>query len=376
MGYHIEHILNKLDVYNLCIFDPHKDSFYAALHTIDWIPILQKLTQTGRMIKLFIGVEPKDAMADMKLLSDKIGLFNLVYTFIYRHFSSKKEEEFIELYRKEFHLAASGTGFFDDESLYFLAEFLVRNADDGLHDVHGPWLYEGLEAQHALLDRLGSLLRAQGMTSALGPISLSIWDEPGLEIKGFDEPPTAMMPHHRPAYEGWVEAAGYAKAKDLLTYEVDIANWQDDKIDRLIAAGERNPRIRIRKIDKSRFAEEARLILGWAAAGAFVLALVRLAIDVRLDPLDFDGLRTSFPSLTLQGRLQTVEVGDAVGFVQRPRVEDAQRPVVAEGRAQARGEGVEGVHGVDLFVLARHDYRGVVPAAVGGHRVPRPAPGR
>lgn len=129
VGYHIEHILNKLDVYNLCIFDPHKDSFYAALHTIDWIPILQKLTQKGRMIKLFIGVEPKDAMADMKLLSDKIGLFNLVYTFIYRHFSSKKEEEFIELYRKEFHLAASGTGFFDDEQISLA--HTVNNINNG-----------------------------------------------------------------------------------------------------------------------------------------------------------------------------------------------------------------------------------------------------
>ena len=52
----------------------------------------------------------------------------------------------------------------------------------------------------------------------MGPISLSIWDEPGLEIEGFDEPPTAMMGHHRPEYRGWIEAAGYAKAKDLVTY--------------------------------------------------------------------------------------------------------------------------------------------------------------
>jgi hypothetical protein len=99
------------------------------------------------------------------------------------------------------------------------------------------------------------------MTRALGPISLSIWDEPGLEIEGFAEPPTAMMGHHRPEYAGWIEAAGYAKAKDLLTYEVDIAHWQDERIDRLIAAGEKNPRIRIRQVDKSRFAEEARVIL-------------------------------------------------------------------------------------------------------------------
>jgi hypothetical protein len=69
------------------------------------------------------------------------------------------------------------------------------------------------------------------------------------------------MGHHRPEYQGWVEAAGYGKAKDLLTYEVDIANWEDPRINRLIAMGERNPRIHIREIDTSRFAEESRLIL-------------------------------------------------------------------------------------------------------------------
>jgi hypothetical protein len=70
-----------------------------------------------------------------------------------------------------------------------------------------------------------------------------------------------MMGHHKPEYQAWVESAGYAKAKDLLTYEVDIAHWSDSKIDRLIAAGERNKRIRIRQVDKSKFAEEARIIL-------------------------------------------------------------------------------------------------------------------
>ena len=60
-----------------------------------------------------------------------------------------------------------------------------------------------------------------------------------------------MMGHHRPEYRGWIEAAGYAKAKDLYTYELDIRIDMVPLIDRLIAAGERNPRIRIRNVDKS-----------------------------------------------------------------------------------------------------------------------------
>src|SRR5512132_2271355 len=58
----------------------------------------------------------------------------------------------------------------------------------------GQWgMFEALdgEAASALFATAEDWLRAHGMTRALGPISLSIWDEPGLEIEGFDEPPTA-----------------------------------------------------------------------------------------------------------------------------------------------------------------------------------------
>lgn len=128
----------------------------------------------------------------------------------------------------------------------------------------GQWgMFEALdqEAASALIATAEGWLRKQGMKASVGPISLSIWDEPGLEIEGFAEPPTAMMGHHRPEYQPWIEAAGYTKAKDLVTYALDISNWDDPLINRLIAAGERNPKIRIRMVDKSRFNEEAALIL-------------------------------------------------------------------------------------------------------------------
>ena len=128
----------------------------------------------------------------------------------------------------------------------------------------GQWgMFEALdgEAAAALIETAETWLRQQGMTRALGPFSLSIWDEPGLEIEGFEESPTAMMGHHRPEYRAWIEAAGYDKAKDLVTYELDISDWHDPLINRLIEAGERNPRIRIRMVDKSNFDQEAALIL-------------------------------------------------------------------------------------------------------------------
>nr|WP_309662652.1 N-acetyltransferase [Sphingomonas sp.] len=142
----------------------------------------------------------------------------------------------------------------------------------------GQWgMFEALDGETAaaLIAAAEKWLRGQGMTRALGPISLSIWDEPGLEIEGFTQPPTVMMGHHKPAYQGWINAAGYIKAKDLLTYEVNIEHWDDPMIDRLIAMGERNPSIVIRKVDKSQFNDEARLILNllndaWSANWGYV----------------------------------------------------------------------------------------------------------
>jgi hypothetical protein len=99
------------------------------------------------------------------------------------------------------------------------------------------------------------------MTRALGPVSLSIWDEPGLLIDGFADPPTAMMGHHRPTYRAIIEAAGNEKARDLYTYSLDIRVPLEPLAQRLIAAGQRTSRIRIREIDLSRFDEEARTLL-------------------------------------------------------------------------------------------------------------------
>jgi hypothetical protein len=117
------------------------------------------------------------------------------------------------------------------------------------------------EAGPALIATAEEWLCERKMTRALGPISLSIWDEPGLEIQGFTDPPTAMMGHHRPAYEAQIEGAGYAKAKDLYCYALDIRVPLEPLAQKLIQSGTRSSRIRLRQVDKSRFDEEARIIL-------------------------------------------------------------------------------------------------------------------
>lgn len=113
----------------------------------------------------------------------------------------------------------------------------------------------------ALLATAEGWLAQQGMTRVLGPISLSIWEEPGLLVRGQDHPPMIMMGHHPAHYAGWIEAAGFARAKTLYTYDLDITNGFGPLVQRLVQSGQRNDRIKVRRVDKSRWDEEVAIIL-------------------------------------------------------------------------------------------------------------------
>ncbi|MCM8558501.1 N-acetyltransferase [Sphingomicrobium sediminis] len=128
----------------------------------------------------------------------------------------------------------------------------------------GHWgLFEAVDAEvaAALIASAEDWLRSKGMSKALGPFSISIWDEPGLLVQGFEEHPLVMMGHHRPAYGGWVESAGYEKVKDLHTFGLDIRIDMIPLVQKLIDAGERSSKITVRDVDKSKFDEEAAIIL-------------------------------------------------------------------------------------------------------------------
>ena len=153
-------------------------------------------------------------------------------------------------------------------------ELVLRHMGAGT----GQWgMFEAADAEAAaeLLHRAEAWLRGRDMTRSMGPFSLSIWDEPGLLIKGHDHPPMVMMGHNKPEYEAWVEAAGSAKAKDLFTYDLEVTAPFPPIVQRIVSAGEKNPRIRIRRTSTKRFESEAALLLGilndaWADNWGFI----------------------------------------------------------------------------------------------------------
>lgn len=149
----------------------------------------------------------------------------------------------------------------------------------------------------ALLAAAEGWLRDQGMTRAIGPISQSIWEEPGLLVQGFDQDPTIMMGHARPGYQGWIEGAGYGVIKQLFTYELDITQEFPPIVQRIIKSGEKNERIRVREVNKAKFEEEAAIILSilndaWSDNWGFIpLTPPEIKdVGVKLKPIVFNDL--------------------------------------------------------------------------------------
>lgn len=128
---------------------------------------------------------------------------------------------------------------------------------------------------HALLAEAEKWLLSEEMTRVLGPISMSIWEEPGLQVRGQDHPPMIMMGHHPAHYRGWIESYGFTTAKTLLTYDLPVDREFPPLIQRIVKSGERNSRITVRQVVKKRWDSEAAIILSilndaWSGNWGFV----------------------------------------------------------------------------------------------------------
>lgn len=177
---------------------------------------------------------------------------------------SHKKNPWFEHGKQQLFLAERGGRVVGRISAHIDTLALQQPPEQGMGPGVGNWGMieaEDEDTAAALIAKAEDWLRAQGMTRALGPISISIWDEPGLLVEGFAHPPTVMMGHNSPDYGGWIEGAGYAGVQDLYTYALPIENGFPELVNRIVAMGEKSGKIRIRHVDKSRFNEEAALIM-------------------------------------------------------------------------------------------------------------------
>ena len=155
---------------------------------------------------------------------------------------------------------------------------LEQPPEQGMGPGTGNWgMFEAEDdnVAGALIEAAENWLRDQGMTRVLAPLSLSVWEEPGLLVKGHDHPAMVMMGHDRADYEGWVEGEGYTKAKSLFTYDLQVADGFPPIVNRIVKSGERNDKITIRNIDMANYDRDAEIFINilneaWSKNWGFV----------------------------------------------------------------------------------------------------------
>lgn len=98
----------------------------------------------------------------------------------------------------------------------------------------------------------------QGITTIRGPFNLSINEECGLLVEGFETPPSIMMGHARPWYARHVEAAGYHKGVDMLAYEVQPDFEAPRVMTRLLDRETRH--VRVRNLQRKQLKQELEIL--------------------------------------------------------------------------------------------------------------------
>ncbi|HEU4413128.1 MAG TPA: hypothetical protein VFS43_48250 [Polyangiaceae bacterium] len=168
-------------------------------------------------------------------------------------------------------------------------EHLARYRDDvgffGFFDT-----VDDQEVASALLEHAGRWLRDKGMKTMRGPFSLSINEELGCLVEGFDAPPMLLMTHHRPYQGGLIEGAGLEKVKDFYAWRYGVgevptrARRAADEVAAL-------PEVSSRMLEPKQLERDVRLVMdifndAWSDNWGFVplteAELRKMAEDFRL----------------------------------------------------------------------------------------------
>jgi hypothetical protein len=146
------------------------------------------------------------------------------------------------------------------------------------------------EVATALLRAAEAWLVERGMKLARGPYSLSINEEMGCLVEGFQHPPVLMMPHARPYQSALIEGAGYAKAKDVLAWRYEVEQ-PPERAKRAWAEIDAMPEVTFRSVEKKRMQEEVEILVdifndawqhNWGFVPATAAEVRKMAEDMKL----------------------------------------------------------------------------------------------
>lgn len=119
------------------------------------------------------------------------------------------------------------------------------------------------EVANQLFDTVRDWFAEQDIHAMRGPVNPSLNYEVGLLIEGFDTPPTFQMTYNWPYYAELIENYGFRKSQDMHAFwgHVDMLASLDKKLEFIINEATRRFKLKLRKLDRSRFREDVRTFL-------------------------------------------------------------------------------------------------------------------
>jgi hypothetical protein len=141
-----------------------------------------------------------------------------------------------------------------------------------------------------LLEAAATWLRQRGSTTMRGPLSLSINEELGCLIQGFETPPMPYMPHHRPYQSKLIEGAGLVKQKDFYAWRY-VPDQLAKRVEKAHAEIAAMPNVTARPIDLKNLKRDIGIVMAihedawaenWGAVGFTAAELKKMAADFRL----------------------------------------------------------------------------------------------
>jgi hypothetical protein len=204
--------------------------------------------------------------------------------------------------------------------------YLERYADDTGH--FGCLVAEDDPAIFAALFAAAEgWLKGKGMKRVTGPFSLSVNEEVGLMVWGFDSRPMLLVPYDPPYAGPRVEACGYAKIKDVFAYDYDVQSAPETIGAKLMARAGMAGRVKVRTANMKMFDAEVRTIVdifndAWSDNWGFV----------PFTQAEIDHAAKAFGPVIVPDLAVIVEVAEAPVAAQDRR--RGQHAGAADGRAQ------------------------------------------
>ena len=111
------------------------------------------------------------------------------------------------------------------------------------------------EAANGLFSAAETWCKNKGMNLIRGPMNLSMNDECGFLLEGFDSDPVIMMPYTPEYYLDLCEKSGFVKAKDLYAY-LKSKVGVEDRVARVVERVKEKEHVVVRPIKMDKFYEE------------------------------------------------------------------------------------------------------------------------